>query len=501
MNNKFFKNKFLIFLVFFICSFCFFSSVKADNERTITCNGKTYIIPDDVPERFFIVNSPPYNETRLYFTDSIYTDFCPIFQKDADTVLKIWEDKYCNNSLSFKWYAITLNGTDFTKGKLCDSLGGNWSSLGTMFNPDTDFIYSTNDIYKTTGNYKVSNVDDVFFKGTKTSIKYSIELSTNYSTSRPVVAYSNYFDYSDVKKYECYISTDSKTWTLMNYETFNDTVNNITKFRFNYKIYKNGCYYFKFLNKETNEDYYLSYNITNIVKNSSNSGFTESGIPQPFCTYERVGDEFVIKTQSFSADDMQRFRCFYTKSPGDNYSSWDEMSMGSSNNTLTGETEYYFFFTVPKDSEDCIYYFVFYDNNSHQYGSPSSMNCYFDKMNQYADSLYPTVSEKNSRFNDLLKYFKERFGFLTYPFEFLVNFANRIFNINYSEPIIHIPELREPVNGNIIFNGLDFNFNSLLDNNTFVYIYNIYLVAIDFIIVVLFIFLCKKEIEEVFGNG
>ena len=198
---------------------------------------------------------------------------------------------------------------------------------------------------------------------------------------------------------------------------------------------------------------------------------------------------------------MQRFRCFYTKSPGDNYSSWDEMSMGSSNNTLTGETEYYFFFTVPKDSEDCIYYFVFYDNNSQQYGSPSSMNCYFDKMNEYADSLYPTVSEKNNRFNDLLKYFKERFGFLTYPFEFLVNFANRIFNINYSEPIIHIPELREPVNGNIIFNGLDFNFNSLLDNNTFVYIYNIYLVAIDFIIVVLFIFLCKKEIEEVFGNG
>ena len=55
----------------------------------------------------------------------------------------------------------------------------------------------------------------------------------------------------------------------------------------------------------------------------------------------------------------------------------------------------------------------------------------------------------------------------------------------------HIPELKEPVGGNVIFNGLDFNFNSLLNNSTFNYIYNIYLVAVDFIIVVLFIFLCK----------
>lgn len=330
---------------------------------------------------------------------------------------------------------------------------------------------------------------------------YEISLSTNYETNGPIIAYSNYFDYSDAGKYACYISNDASNWTLMNIETFNDTVNNVVKFRFNYKILYNGCYYFKFLNRSTNKEYFLSYNITNIIKNPSNSGFTSSGIPQAFCTYERVGDEFVIKTQSFTADDIQKYEVFYTKEPGNNYYSWDKMSMGSYNNTLTGETEYYFFFTVPKDSEDCTYYFVFYDYNLDEYGSPSSMNCFFDKMNEYADSLSPVVSEKNNKFYELLNYFKERFGFLTYPFEFLINFFNRILNINYSEPVIHIPELREPFGNNKIFNGIDFNFNSLLNNSTFSYLYNIYLIAVDFVIVVLFIFLCKKVIEEVFTNG
>lgn len=494
------KNKFFIIVIIFLLIIVFFSTVSfgagiAYNEDF----GIKMTDHSEITERVVFKGGVYYLDGQKTNCNDYFSVFYSNkFENNGGYKFIFFDSNnfHVDNQCVFFDKITDNNCFVFNYNKNCEL--SNFSGVTTVSQVEHNYpwgnyetvLYSTVDLLYADGT--------VFFKG---SNNYSINLSTNHNTQGPIIAYSNYFNYSDAKKYECYISTDAKSWTLMNYETFNDTVNNIIKFRFNYKIYQNGCYYFKFLNKETNEDYYLSYNITNIVKNSSNSGFTDSGIPQPFCTYERVGDEFVIKTQSFSADDMQRFRCFYTKSPGDNYSSWDEMSMGSLNNTLTGETEYYFFFTVPKDSEDCIYYFVFYDNNSQQYGSPSSMNCYFDKMNEYADSLYPTVSKKNSRFNDLLKYFKERFGFLTYPFEFLVNFANRIFNINYSEPIIHIPELREPVNGNIIFNGLDFNFNSLLDNNTFVYIYNIYLVAIDFIIVVLFIFLCKKEIEEVFGNG
>lgn len=479
MKNKILIKFFILFCVFFLVIFftnkVFASSFTASNQ-------KTYNLPE------FTEEMKKYDK-YLIFVENGGKLFNLYFLVDEDGFFYNNDSGvYTHGRLLLCSYSVT---SDSYYNLRYEVQSGTNVKFGRKISSSSVFICN-NDIYTD------CDKSNIFYKSTD---HYSINLSTNNTTNAPLIAYSNYFNYSDARKYECYISTDAKSWTLMNYETFNDTVNNIIKFRFNYKIYKNGCYYFKFLNKETNEDYYLSYNVTNIVKNSSNSGFTESGIPQPFCTYERVNDEFVIKTQSFSADDMQKFRCFYTKSPGDNYSSWDEMSMGSLNNTLTGETEYYFFFTVPKDSEDCTYYFVFYDSNLGEYGAPSSMNCYFDKMNEYADSLNPTVTEKNNRFTELLNYFKERFGFLTYPFEFLINFAKRIFNINYSDPVIHIPELREPFNNDIIFNGLDFNFNSLLNNDTFSYIYNIYLVAVDFIIVVLFIFLCKKEIEEVFGNG
>lgn len=482
MKNKFFTHRFLpILSVFLFTIFVFFTNVKATD---VTFDDLTFTIPDNV-EKYLLGNYEsggylllvPNSETSVFkitgdtgtvigincYTDTTYSTLCP------------FDSYYLPSGTNFNSAYLTKNVTD-----------------NRTFKKSSAFYYSDFDIY---------NFDNSIFFAKNNTISYSIELSTNYETNGPITAYSNYFDYSDVGKYECYISTDASNWTLMNIETFNDTVNNIVKFRFNYKIFENGSYYFKFLNTETNEDYYLSYNITNIIKNSTNSGFTISGIPQPFCTYERVNDEFIIKTQNFTVSDMQKFRCLYTKNPTSDFSSWSEMSMGSYNNSLTGETEYYFFFTVPKDSEDCIFYFVFYDYNLQEYGSPSSLNCFFDKMNEYADSLSPVVSEKNNKFYELLNYFKERFGFLTYPFEFLIDFFNRILNINYSEPVIHIPELREPFGNNKIFNGIDFNFNSLINNSTFSYLYNIYLIAVDFIIVVLFIFLCKKVIEEVFTNG
>ena len=491
MVYKFFKNKIFIIFCFFILFVCFlFSNVKA-SDKNIIFNGTQYTLPDECSEYYVVLRWK--DKICLFYSD---TPYWGVYHNPPTALFNYQSDSgygTTSNRNSFHqliWSANGFTGFISPEQSYCDT----WVHLGDVsFENDVEIFASSVDIHNTDGS--------IFFHASLTSGSYSIKLSTNDNTTGPIVAYSNYFDYTDAKKYECYISTDAKEWKLMNYETFNDTINHTTKFRFNYKIYENGCYYFKFLNKDTKKENYLSYNITNILKNSSNSGFNSSGIPQPFCTYDRINDKFIIKTQSFTASDMQKYRCFFTKNSSTDYSSWDEMSMGSFNNTLTGETEYYFFFTVDKNSDDCIYYFVFYDNNLKQYGSPSSLNCFFDKMNEYEDSLHPTVSKKENKFTDLLNYFKERFGFLTYPFEFLINFAQRILSINYSEPVIHIPELREPVNNNVIFNGLDFNFNSLLNNNTFSYIYNIYLIAVDFIIIVLFIFLCKKQIEEVFGNG
>lgn len=472
MNKKFYK----ILFIFIFFTILFYNKSLASFNFTL--DNKEYTFPD-----FPSVSSGYSQYDFIILNDSRPVSYLMFLPKNFSGKVAYSSHKLYflnNNNYTFKTYHLNNN---------------TWVDDGYSYyynNLYCSFLYSTEDIYDNNGT--------VFFNKTNT-VSYSIELSTNDNTNSPVIAYSNYFSYSDVKKYKCYISSDSKSWNLMNYETFNDTVNNTIKFRFNYKIFENGCYYFKFLNTENNEEYLLSYNITNIIKNSSNSSLFNNSIPQAFCTYERVNNEFIIKTQSFTSEEIQKYQVLYTNTISNDYSSWNKMSIGSYNNSLTGEVEYYFFFTVPADSEDCIYYFIFYDYNLNEYGDISSMNCFFDEMNKYADSLSPTISEKGNKFQELLNYFKDRFGFLTYPFEFLIDFFNRVLNINYSEPVLHIPELKEPFSNNKILDSIDYNFNSLLENNTFSYLYNIYLIAVDFIIIVLFIFLCKKVIEEVFSNG
>ena len=134
------------------------------------------------------------------------------------------------------WSANGFNGFISPEQSYCDT----WVHLGDVsFENDVEIFASSVDIHNTDGS--------IFFHASLASGSYSIKLSTTENTTGPIVAYSNYFAYTDAKKYECYISTDAKEWKLMNYETFNDTINHTTKFRFNYKIYENGCYYFKFL--------------------------------------------------------------------------------------------------------------------------------------------------------------------------------------------------------------------------------------------------------------
>lgn len=156
------KNKIIsIVCIFLLIISCFLTTVKADSTKTLSYGGVNYILPSDVPDNYLIIDATPYNERRLYFTDTTYSDFCVVFQKDADTVLKILDNNNFNQFISVKWYSIGLNETDFTKGTFHSDI---WSSLGTQFNPDVGFVYSTNDIYRTTNNYKPGNGDKPFFQ-------------------------------------------------------------------------------------------------------------------------------------------------------------------------------------------------------------------------------------------------------------------------------------------------------------------------------------------------
>ena len=50
-------------------------------------------------------------------------------------------------------------------------------------------------------------------------------------------------------------------------------------------------------------------------------------------------------------------------------------------------------------------------------------------------------------FDELFDWFCDRLGFLSYPLELILDILDKILNINFAEPIINIPEIKEPVIG------------------------------------------------------
>ncbi len=276
-----------------------------------------------------------------------------------------------NITVSNKW----INFVDYT----------DYEGVGlAVFLTSEVIVYNTVDIYDYQG--KLLYPSSGFIMD-----RFEITLSNSNKTNPPIEAYSNYFPLDDFEKYECYISEDGTNWEFMYYQTLNDTINHTTKFRFWYKITKNGAYYFKLVNKETGEEKYHTYNITNILNNSSNT-FNDLGIPMPFCTYERVGEQFIIKTQTFDEKDILKYKCMYISENDykgrENYDQWEQMGIGSKHNTKLNKDEYYFFFTVPASSTGkCAYFMVFYDYHQKEYGDPSAFNAFFDEMNEYSDKV------------------------------------------------------------------------------------------------------------------
>lgn len=103
--------------------------------------------------------------------------------------------------------------------------------------------------------------------------------------------------------------------------------------------------------------------------------------------------------------------------------------------------------------------------------------------------------------NDLNAYFGDRFGIIYYPFELLIEFLTRIGTVgngNYTSAIIKFGDLS--LFGATIINSFEFDFFSLLTNDTLKNIHLIYLVCVDVILYLGLVLLCKNIFSEVFGG-
>lgn len=100
-------------------------------------------------------------------------------------------------------------------------------------------------------------------------------------------------------------------------------------------------------------------------------------------------------------------------------------------------------------------------------------------------------------FTNLKDWFSDRLGFLFYPFELVIDILNKIANINFSDPVINIPDINEPFTGNKLISATTFDFNSLLSNSILKNIHDIYLIGVDAVIVIALVNLAKRKWEEV----
>lgn len=100
-------------------------------------------------------------------------------------------------------------------------------------------------------------------------------------------------------------------------------------------------------------------------------------------------------------------------------------------------------------------------------------------------------------FTDLNDWFEIKLGFIFYPFQFFMNFFDRLLNIEFTEPIISIPDIKEPFSDEILIHAVEFNFNSLLEDERINTAHNYYLMFVDVILIIGFINLLKNKFEEV----
>lgn len=136
------------------------------------------------------------------------------------------------------------------------------------------------------------------------------------------------------------------------------------------------------------------------------------------------------------------------------------------------------------------------------YINPFSENFFVYKLielliNAIKSLFIPSDDFFSTYFTDLKEWFSDRLGFLFYPFELIIDVLSKILNINLGTPTFNIPDMYEPFTGGKFISATTFNLNSMLENNIFKTVHDIYLVCVDAFITFELVNLFKRKYEEV----
>lgn len=472
------KNKILLSLLFLLSFIILISVNNKVGAFEFNCNGKDYNTEDyniELCDYYYI----------YYRSDSnligFYTSTKPLTAQPTSSGGYIM-CYYGNEKCDIYRYIITI---DNNKCECFPCLGVSGSFLEGSF---YELIYSNYDIC-------LYDNSEIFFPKTEEKIDLNLTVSPEGDTKNvPVKISTDFYSTKIFSDILVQYSTNQNDWTTCSWGYYND--GSQTKFNFYLDVYKNGTYYFRLWNAADNTYIYKTVVISNIVYSPDDVNNYVNGVfdPTPFLTYEYINDNKInIITQKFFIDQIIDLQCFYAKDISkedyDNKDKWTKVEARTMIDQLTQRDVYQFCFEVDNNSfnADGTYTVCFY-------------NVFLDKY---------TYSEIVINFNEILKvdgsmiwkyvhFFKERFGFLIYPFDLTINTLKRIASINYSEPKFNIPDIYEPTTNKKLISAVTFNFNDYLENNTFKNVHNVYLIIVDAAIIFGLLNLAWKKITGVF---
>lgn len=466
------------------------------------------------------------NINRYYFsTDNIY-------QNDGSEV-------FFNATFGFRlnfieeenfYQVVSVNGIDYDRFDSIEAYITNEAGDSYFLNWEYSDVYEEFyiyyfDIYKN-GTYTITVKDKEKDEEYEFTIKcteideeafsLNLHLSTTEKTTEPIYVLSNRYYYEG--------EYDASDDFLNNYdidvsygyeETYGyaplavtgyDEERQMNYSEYQFKIVVNGVYKFKILNFNTQEITYQTFVVDNIgIDNKWGEdifydNYNDDGEfdPTPVLFLEYVDTSTVrIRTQPFSFNELIMLQCFTKFEDGDftqnrniySYTSdtgntiYDDDGVKNNNIEL-----YYFYLDVQVDGN---YTFQFYNIELDKY-TESSIDV------NIREFVIGNIDNIENFTDKMVAWSKLHFGFLVYPFELAINIFGRVTNINFTDPVLVIPELKSPFDGTTFFSGVNFNFNSILDIGVVNTIYNIYLVVVDAILIFLFVSLCKKVFGEVF---
>lgn len=545
---------FVLVLLFFIC---INNNVSA---KSISFTYKDNLYTGELPPETvnYVISYLDYNYLTLHITTSSECVGAKLLERTYGLYLVFKDKGNINNNditektcLSERRYTINLDSSNktFTLSYRQSGYDGYFSSSTRK---EHYIISSDIDVYNSSNNI-IHNTDKTH------SVPFYLEYN---STLESYVVYSNWYDVIEqnsnnmhlnyfqsnpltVPSYFILETRDIEGWISMEgeneigpgleYNYTDEYINNITtkeelqgvKWRNGLQIVDYGTYYFCCYNYNT-ADKKGDCEIVRFVINENGNSYFETLEDNSMVNWINKTNidaniDKDLKDNINKQNSYDYFKVFYSE---------DYESANIYTNWFLSDSEYSYVVDYSMDNvhfndevmieeyTDVVDYFR-YSINVYQNGTYYIRLCIYNSNNEESLVCTKTIQVKirsigvndyrsddtdveyRLKNNSIYKFLKINLGALFYPIDLLFDFLTRLDRIDTVQPTIVVPTVREYFTNTVIINGFTYDLNSVLQNETFAQVYDIYLNFVDFILFIAISYHLYKVLKEFinFGGG